>query len=204
MQGHSDVPLDRVGRAEAARAAVPLAAEGPDLIVSSDLQRALATAQPLAEASGLEVRADPRLRESSLGRWEGLTFDEVRVQFPDEAAQWQSGGMDRRGGGEGQVEVAERAYAATLDVVGDTVVLVTHGGTARLLTGRLLGLPQRNWHALSVLRNCHWTELRQDRRGWRLDRHNVGPLPEDDSSDTAVDAEGPDEVVAEEARTRSA
>jgi len=204
MQGHQDVPLDDVGCAEAARSAVLLAAEQPDLIVSSDLSRARDTAAALAELTGLPVRVDPRLRESNLGRWEGLTFDEVVARFPAEAARWRSGELDRRGGGEDQLEVAERAYAATLDADGATVVLVTHGGTARLLTGRLLGLPSAHWHALSVLGNCHWSELRAQRHGWRLDRHNVGPFPEARAAATTVDADEPDEVEDAEDRVGSA
>jgi len=181
--------------AEAAAAAVLLAAEKPDLIVSSDLSRAMLTAQALADVTGLPITNDIRLRESNLGRWEGLTRTEVERQFPEEWQRWRSGASARRGGGELHGEVAERAHAAAADADGQTVVLVTHGGTARVLTARLLGLPAATWRVIAPLANCHWTDLRREPAGWRLDRHNVGPFPEPEPVSSAVDAEEPDEVT---------
>lgn len=197
FQGQSDVPLDSVGIAEAAAAAVLLAQEKPDLIVSSDLSRAMETARALAEVSGLPIRADTRLRESSLGRWEGRTRVEVERDFPDEWRHWLTGGLMRRGGGELHGEVAGRALAAATEAGGHTVVLVTHGGTAKVLAAHLLGLPAPLWRVLAPLANCHWTDLRQEPAGWRLDRHNVGPFPETEPVSSSVDAEEPDEVGGE-------
>ncbi|CAN5117703.1 hypothetical protein BH20ACT5_BH20ACT5_16020 [soil metagenome] len=69
FQGHSDLPLDSLGEQQAQAAAPLLVAEAPDLVLSSDLERAAATAAYL----GVPFELDPRLREVSLGRWEGKT-----------------------------------------------------------------------------------------------------------------------------------
>jgi glucosyl-3-phosphoglycerate phosphatase len=88
FQGQSDIPLDQTGLAQAERAARLLAGLRPDLIVSSDLIRASATAAPLARLTGLEVTLDKDLRERHGGRWEGLTDGEIRARYPVEHATW--------------------------------------------------------------------------------------------------------------------
>jgi broad specificity phosphatase PhoE len=175
FQGQADPPLDDVGLAQAREAAAMLAAFAPVAIVSSDLKRASETAAPLAGLLGLPVTLDPRLRERSLGHWEGLTRDEVGRLYPDELAAWLAGQEDCQPDSEPRVEVANRALAALTDTVGETVVLVTHSATAIALTGELLRLPRPLWRGVGPLANCHWSELRLDDHGWRLRAHNVGP-----------------------------
>lgn len=70
FQGQLDPPLDEVGIAQSEAVAPVLAALGPVALLTSDLQRAVATAAPLAAATGLTARVDPRLREirSAAGR----------------------------------------------------------------------------------------------------------------------------------------
>jgi probable phosphoglycerate mutase len=189
FQGQSDVPLDEVGREQARRAARILAALGPAAIVSSDLTRASTTADALARLTGHQVALDPGLRETYLGSWQGLTRQEVDDRYPGEEAAWLRGELERRGGGESMPEVADRAVTAVqqaLEKVGpdETLVAVTHGGSGRVLIGRLVGLPPEHWSALGVLSNCSWTVLRErpDRR-WYITEHNAGTLPEPVLSD---------------------
>lgn len=176
FQGQADPPLDSVGRLQAREAAALLASFQPLSIVSSDLVRAADTAAPLASLTGVPVRFDPRLRERGLGRWEGLTRDEVGRLYPQEYADWLAGREDCQAGSEPREALAARAVAALADVsVAQTVVLVTHSATAIALTGRLLGMPVAGWRAVGPLANCHWSELQLDDHGWRLRAHNVGP-----------------------------
>ena len=184
FQGQADPPLDDVGRVQAYEVASLIAALAPDLLVSSDAARAMQTAVRVATATGLELHAEPRLRERSLGHWEGLTRDEVAVKYPDEFADWIAGRDVSRRGGETREQVAERALAAlnALPAV-ETAVLVTHSATAMALCTALLGLDQQR-HVLGPLANCHWTELVSDTSApWRLRGHNLGvpgvvvPLP---------------------------
>jgi probable phosphoglycerate mutase len=175
FQGQADPPLDAVGREQAREAAAMLASVEPDAIYSSDLVRATETAAALAALTGLPVRLDRRLRERSLGRWEGLTRDEVATLYPQEFAAWLAGREDCQTGSEPRSVLAERSVAVLADLTGDVVVLVTHSATSIAFTGRLLGLPQPAWRGVGPLANCHWTEFLRDDHGWRLRAHNVGP-----------------------------
>ena len=132
----------------------------------------------------LEVVLDEGLRETYVGTWQGLTDAEIRERFPEEYAAWRNDHYhQRRGGGEIEAEVAERAAAAieqALKLVPDTgtLVVVTHGGTARVTIARLLGLPEQSTGVLGGLSNCCWSVLGEGHRGWRLLEHNAGSLPE--------------------------
>lgn len=176
FQGQADAPLDSMGVAQARAAAHHLTAESPDAIVSSDLARAADTAAELATLTGLPVRLDARLREHSLGRWEGLTREEVQRRYPEEFADWLAGRPGRRGGGELRSEVADRAASVLADLDVPVAVLVTHSATAIALTGYLLGLPEDQWRVVAPLANCHWSELRPEGTGWRLRSHNVSAV----------------------------
>jgi glucosyl-3-phosphoglycerate phosphatase len=176
FQGQADPPLDEVGRQQAAASARLLVAYSPSALISSDLRRAVQTARPLAELAGLPVILDRRLRERSLGEWEGLTRDEVVRRHPEQYAQWLAGRDAPQRGSETRAELAERALAALAGAEGDTVLLVTHSATAMALTGRLLGLPVTGWRAVGPLGNGRWSEFTRDEHGWRLRAHNLGPL----------------------------
>lgn len=202
FQGQADPPLDEVGRAQAYEVAALVAALHPQLLISSDAQRATQTAAPLGEVTGLAVQLDPRLRERSLGHWEGLTRDDVATQFPDEFADWVAGRDISRRGGESRDQVAARSAAAVAELPEvATAVLVTHSATSMALGNALLGLPQAV-HLFGPLANCHWAELvaeppEADGPRWRLRAYNIGapggvaPLPAhpDGSGDDASDAD---------------
>ncbi|MEY9933357.1 broad specificity phosphatase PhoE [Catenulispora sp. GP43] len=183
FQGQTDIPLDEVGLAQAERAARVLAGLGPSAIVASDLIRAARTAETLARLTDLPVSLDEGLRETYAGRWQGLNDDEIIARFPEEFASFRRGEPIRRGGGELEVEVADRVVPAILRGLekvppGGTLVVATHGGAARVALGRMLGLSSEMWSALGGLSNCCWSILGEARRGWRLLEHNAGTLLE--------------------------
>ncbi|MFE6775695.1 histidine phosphatase family protein [Streptomyces sp. NPDC057702] len=183
FQGSTDIELTDTGVAQARRAARLLAALDPDAIIASDLRRAAATAAELAAVTGLDVTHDAALRETYAGAWQGLTHDEIIARFGEQYAAWKRGEPVRRGGGELETEVADRAaplVAAMAEKLPDdgTLVVVSHGGTIRTTIGRLLGLEPHTWEALGGLTNCCWSVLGQGARGWRLLEHNAGTLPE--------------------------
>jgi len=174
FQGQLDPPLDDAGRVQAYEVGPLIAALRPDRIVSSDAQRAAQTAAIVGAAAGVPVAHDARLRERALGRWEGLTREEVEQRFPDEFAAWLAGADVLSRGGETRDEVAARAVAAFEDQPEvQTLVFVSHGATSMALAGALLGIDQR-LHPLGPLANCHWSELWRDGGGWRLRAHNLG------------------------------
>lgn len=183
FQGQTDIPLDDVGLAQAERAARVLAGLGPTVIVASDLIRATRTAETLARLTDLPVTLDEALRETYAGRWQGLNDDEIIARYPEEFEAFRRGEPIRRGGGELEVEVAERVVPAILRALekvppGGTLVVATHGGAARVALGRMMGLPYELWGALGGLSNCCWSILGEARRGWRLLEHNAGTLLE--------------------------
>lgn len=188
FQGQTDIALDETGIAQAKRAGAMLASLRPQAIVASDLMRARDTAAYLAELVGLDVILDPGLRETYAGAWEGMTRPQIEAQFAADYARWPSDPSLRPGGdGETRVEVAERAEAAILRALekvdaGGTLVVATHGGSARAAIGRLLGLPPEHWGILGVLTNTSWSVLVEAGGPlgppWRLQEYNAGTLPE--------------------------
>ncbi|MFI5659142.1 histidine phosphatase family protein [Streptomyces sp. NPDC051684] len=183
FQGTTDIGLTETGVAQARRAARLLASLRPDAIVASDLQRASATAAELTALTGLDATYDESLRETYAGEWQGLTHEEIIARFGEQYAAWKRGEPVRRGGGELETEVADRAAPVVLrhaDKLPDDglLVVVSHGGTIRTTIGRLLGLESRHWEGLGGLSNCCWSVLGEGARGWRLLEHNAGTLPE--------------------------
>lgn len=152
-------------------------------MIASDLKRASATADELASLTGVDVTHHAELRETYAGAWQGLTHDEIIAQFGDQYAAWKRGEPVRRGGGELETEVADRAAPVVLahaEKLADngTLVVVSHGGTIRTTIGRLLGLESYHWEGLGGLSNCCWSVLGEGARGWRLLEHNAGTLPQ--------------------------
>jgi broad specificity phosphatase PhoE len=133
VQGHTDVPLNATGIAQAQALADELAAEPLVAVFSSDLARALDTAVVVAARHRLPVTADPDLREKNFGSWEGLTDTEIEERFPDaKRGFW--------GDGETTEAVAERAVAAVarirLQHPEGLLLIVSHGGPLRALLAR--------------------------------------------------------------------
>ncbi|MER7833259.1 MULTISPECIES: histidine phosphatase family protein [unclassified Streptomyces] len=183
FQGSTDIELTETGVAQARRAARLLAALRPDAIIASDLKRAAATAAELSAVTGHQVTHDAALRETYAGVWQGLTHEEILARHGEEYRAWKRGEPVRRGGGELETEVADRAAPLVLEHVeklpeDGTLVVVSHGGTIRTTIGRLLGLDPHHWESLGGLSNCCWSVLGEGARGWRLLEHNAGTLPE--------------------------
>ena len=191
IQGHTDVPLDALGHRQARAAAAQLAAESPDAIVSSDLRRAADTAAALAAVTGLPVRLDQRLRERDFGMWQGLTGEQASAKHPEAYARWRRGESVAEAGVEEVDAIITRATAAFTDAatLGDTVVVVTHGGTTMHGVMALLGWPGGRSYPIGGLGNCHWAELQHaDGRGWTLRAYNVGvTLPHPPQADQAAE-----------------
>lgn len=82
--GHGPTPLSDLGRKQAEATAKLLKKEGVNAIYSSDLHRALQTAEPLSELTGIPVIQTSAFRERNVGVLEGLTFDESKETFPED------------------------------------------------------------------------------------------------------------------------
>lgn len=180
VQGQTDVPLNDLGRRQAADAAELLVRLRPAAIVTSDLSRAAETAAALGLLTGLPVGTDERLRERHFGEWQGHTMAEIAAQRPEEHARWTAGEDVIGGGVETLDDLGKRVCDALQDAgrltpAGATVVVATHGAAARSGVGHLLGWGREQLRTLRALQNCHWAELTHDRsRGWQLAAYNVG------------------------------
>jgi broad specificity phosphatase PhoE len=146
FQGHADVPLNERGREQAQALAEQLTGEAIDAIYSSDLSRALVTAEIVGSRLGVPVIVDPDLREVDVGAVEGLTFEESRA-FDG----WQ---------GEPKEDHAKRVLGAIHRVAAlhpeGRVLVVTHGGSMRRVHEHL-GLED------TLIENCVvWTCAYQD------------------------------------------
>jgi broad specificity phosphatase PhoE len=142
--GHSPTPLSALGHRQAEATARALASENVTAIYSSDLLRALQTAEPLARAAGLRVEQTEAFRERSVGLMEGLTFEEAAAAHPEEYAALLRRDFERvLYGGESYRQLLDRA-SARLDLAieqnrGGTVAVFSHTGTICILTLHLMG-----------------------------------------------------------------
>lgn len=176
MQGRLDPDLDDAGRAQALAAAPVLATYEPVLLAASDQVRAWRTAEAVAKETGLVPRPEPRLRETSVGAWEGLTGEEVEAGWPGGIARWRHDPTWAPPEGEARVEVAARARPVVDEIVAEladdgetqTAMLVAHGGTIIAVTASILGWPVAIWPSLQPLANCGWAILELRRGEWRL------------------------------------
>lgn len=178
VQGQTDVELDDAGHAEAAAAAVAMAALRPTVLWSSDLTRARQTAAYVAKETGLEATFDERLREFALGERQGLTHEEYAEAAPEEFAEFRRGDFDVVPDGEPTSAVRERMLAVTEELLdtlapGELGVAVSHGAAIRVAVAALLGWPDDAVHSLHGLANCGWVELgRRDGEGVRMTAYN--------------------------------
>jgi broad specificity phosphatase PhoE len=152
-QGHTDVPLNAVGRQQALGVVALLRGKEISGVVASDLSRAHETARIVAAGLGLGVAyVDPDLRERSFGCFEGLTRGECEMLHPE---AWRAWLVDRRPpeGGEAHEALTARAVAGVRRAAerlarhDAPAIVVTHGGTLRAIvaaaTGHLPG-PVKN------------------------------------------------------------
>jgi alpha-ribazole phosphatase len=178
--GHLDVPLSERGERQSRAQAARLAGAKLAAVFTSDLSRARSTAELIASPHGLTPTVIPQLREMAMGRWDGRTADEIREREPAAFAEW----MARVGefpfpGGESVPDLRARAWPAFEAIVaahaGESVAIVAHGGTNRVLLCTALGLELRrivalgqDYGALSVLERVA--------DAWRLVRLNERPM----------------------------
>ena len=144
-QGWRDTPLSEAGRLQAEAVGRLLAGSRLASVWSSPLQRARDTAVAIAAPHGLEVQTDDAFKEMRFGSWEGLTVEEVQARFPEPARAWsETPQLASWAGAETLVEVRARVVAGLAELrgaySGQTVCLVAHGISSRILVLEALGL----------------------------------------------------------------
>jgi probable phosphoglycerate mutase len=163
-QGHADQPLNEVGREQARELAETLAGRSIDVVYSSDLVRAHETALIVAERLGLPVEGDAGLREVDVGDWSGRLVAEIEAADPEAFQLWRQG-RKAWSGGESYEEMGERVVGAVLRLAarnpGQTVLIVTHGGSIRACRATAAGLDYAASRvaAIGSMANCEVVEL---------------------------------------------
>lgn len=152
-QGHSDIPLNEKGLQQARMVARRLAKESISAIYSSDLLRAVQTAEIIGKEHSLQPSLFPDFREVNFGLWEGLTYEEIMADWSELlSAIYSKPGSTCIPKGESFYDVQKRTTLGLSKCIAnhpeETIVLVSHGGTMRVLLCDALGLAVENMWSL--------------------------------------------------------
>ena len=184
LQGHLDIGLNERGQWQARRAAQALADEDIAAIYTSDLSRARATAQAIADQNvnpaARQVHPHTGLRERGFGIFEGQTYAQINLDWPEESRRWrQRDPHFAPQGGETLTQLRERVTATVNTLasqhVGEQIVLVAHGGVMdalyRLATHVAIEAP-RSWElGNAAINRLLWTPDGLTLVGWSDTRH---------------------------------
>jgi broad specificity phosphatase PhoE len=148
--GSTDVALSDEGRHQAARLGHRLADDPIAAVYCSPMRRTIETAALVAEPHRLAPVTRPGLREIDHGHWEGLTRQEVEQRFHDEYTRWEEDPFTvAPTGGECGVDVMARALPVVRSIIeshqGQSVLVVSHKATIRLVISSLLGFDARGY-----------------------------------------------------------
>ena len=169
--GHSDPSLSVQGQEQLPTIVQSLSHIPPRAIWSSDLVRAVETAEPIAKHFRLGYQTSPSFREMNFGRWEGLTWKEVELQYPEDARAWAKLFPHHRPpGGESFLELQARVIEQ-LEQLGEAAgagctLVITHAGFIRTAVAWVLGAPDerisrigQDHGSLTTLEKLgnHWT-----------------------------------------------
>ncbi|MBN4668030.1 histidine phosphatase family protein [Pandoraea nosoerga] len=204
IQGHTDIPLSVEGERQAARLgeriARDVAAHGRvfDHVLTSDLRRAVQTAEPVARACGLPLVRTANLRERHYGVFETRVPDEIEAEFPQDYARWQSRDPDFTiPGGESTrafyTRITEFVSQLLRDYAGQHLALVAHGGVLDCCYRFATGLPLSEPRSYPLL-NASVNRLACDGERWQVlswaDVSHLDHAVRDESNDKPRAAEG--------------
>ncbi len=169
-QGWVSIPLNELGERQARALASFIRNIGMSALYTSDLRRALKTAECLAERLSFAPIPDERLRERNIGMWQGLTRAEIEAWYPaDYTAMLADVDGYRVDCGESRSDVRARVRAALADILkresGETVGILSHTTAIKILLADLIP----GYDPLDVdLDNTSVTTIRAKDSGWEL------------------------------------
>jgi broad specificity phosphatase PhoE len=146
--GQSDAPLSLKGRRQLPCLAEKISRYPAQVVYSSDLQRARATARAISRRLQIQVNILSGLREIHFGRWQGLSWTEVAKRFPRVARRWQRDfPRERIPGGEDFAGFKGRVRRTLMKIVaahpGGCAIVVAHAGVLRVVLASALGIRDR-------------------------------------------------------------
>jgi probable phosphoglycerate mutase len=176
MQGHIDIPLNTTGMAQAKRLANALIQNkySFNAIYSSDLERALHTANAVANALSLAVQTTPQLRERNVGQLQGLLLSEAPVLLPE---IWQSHiarELDHDLGGGESIRAFHQRMQGVLELLlrqhrGQSILAVSHGGSLDMIY-RIVTQQALDAERVAVVPNTSLNWITHDGSVWSIQR----------------------------------
>ncbi len=157
--GHFDVDITEKGLEQMENLAAFLKDYPVEAIYSSDLVRTYRGAEIAAQALGLKNKRLTDLREVCLGQWEGLSMNEVKERFPDEAnLRFRDLAHHRVKGGENIVDLSNRVIPAIENLLkhhkGEAIFILAHGGVNRTILCDAMSLPLENFFKMEQDYGC--------------------------------------------------
>ncbi|MEX1165349.1 MAG: histidine phosphatase family protein [Hydrogenophaga sp.] len=187
IQGHTDIPLNAHGQWQAAQLALALQDESFAACYASDLSRASATAQAVAQRHQLPVNTHTGLRERCFGAFEGQTWSELETNFPAETLVWRKRAPDfAPKGGESLQQLQTRVVTTVTELAarhpGEQILMVAHGGVLDILyraATRLDLQAPRSWELTNTAINrLLWSPEGLSLVGWADTQHLQSEPPE--------------------------
>ncbi len=173
-QGVTDLDLNERGKQQAVDVAEYLSREKINAIYSSNLKRALQTAEAIRRFHDLEVTVDSDFRELDHGEFEGLTFADIHASYPDFIKKWRSDSTELLiPGGERLIDVEKRAWKGMERIMQshlshETVVVATHQFPIVAILCRITGTPLNDYRSFHV-DPCGLNRISYNHRdGWRI------------------------------------
>ena len=138
-----------------------------DAVYSSDLQRAVKTAEKVALPLNLEIHKDKRLEEINGGLWNGMTFDDIQKKYPEEFNFWTTDlSKAHPPKGETMFDLQKRALEAIADICGKekgkTVLVAAHRVLLRTVQCKWEGREIEDINKCMWLSNCSVSEIMYD------------------------------------------
>ncbi len=163
VQGHSEAPLNDLGRQQARCVAQQLSTFRLHGLYASDSSRAVDTARVIAAHHQVQVKTGTSLRERCYGVLEGKTLEEAGQSQGAWFLTWQADRRTAPPAGESQDQMTVRVMAALREIArlhpGQTAVVVTHGGPIKAALYEILRIPLTLWR-LTWIDNGSITVLR--------------------------------------------
>jgi broad specificity phosphatase PhoE len=174
FQGHADIPLDGEGLEQARALAAHLRGEPFDLAITSDLDRAAATAGLICAGRDIVLERDPELREMRFGVWEGLTWPEIVARTPDlDEAHEKAPRYYTPENGESFAALTARSVRAFERITGrlgpeGRALVVSHAGVMHALVGGIFGAESELTMGLKFLPASVMRLAGSPATGWRI------------------------------------
>jgi len=159
LYGHADVELSETGRKQSQWVTNILSNMPVTAIYSSDLKRAIDTAESIAKNHRIDVIRLEDLREINMGSWEGRTIAEISTEYPELMDCLYKNPIEfGYPNGESFAAFEKRVLTALSTIrsihSNGAFAIVAHGGVCRIILGNALGIASQNWLRLSQDYGC--------------------------------------------------